>query len=323
MKRTNQRWAIAFVVLAAALVASTAGSATEKGTIALMFPNASQPIIVQELGFSYPEAKRRGYKFIVADPGNDLSKQVGTIETWIQEKVDAIVSVAPEPETFEKVAAKARKAGIVWVTYAARLKNEDGVLTWPHFQQGYLIGQEAAKYVNAKLGGKAKVALLTFTPGQWARNRQAGMEAGLKKFAPGAQIVSKQDTLDAPKGLSIISTVLQAHPDLNVVLSVTDTGTEGAYQAFVNAGHAKNDPKVFLAGIDGTPRAFDLIKAGTMYRASAALKLSRIGKAVIDLPADILETKKSQDKIIQPDLLTLRTPKLVDSYIADWTKKKK
>src|SRR5262249_49357412 len=158
------------------------------------------------------EAKKRGYTFLISDPGNDLNKQVGVIDTWIQQKVNAIVSVVPEPQVFEKEAKKARAAGIVWVTYADRLKNQDGTLTWPHYKGGYLLGQAAARYINSKLGGKAKVALLTFEKGAWARNRRMGIEAGLKKVAPGAQIVAKQDALLAPDALNIVSTVLQAHP---------------------------------------------------------------------------------------------------------------
>jgi ribose transport system substrate-binding protein len=304
---------------------SSKGSGETKGTIAMMFPNANQPIVVRVLDVAKQEAAKRGYKFIVSDPGNDLNKQIGVINTWIQQKVDAIESVAAEPQVYEKVAAQARKAGIVWVTYAAKLKNEDATVTWPHDKGGFLLGQEAGRWINAnsaKLGDKAKIALITFEQGDWSRLRRQGIEAGLKSTAAGKyEIVNKQDSLTAPGAQQIVSTVLQAHPDLNAVLCVIDTPCEGAYQALRNAGHAANDPKLFVGGLDGTPQAFSLIQQGSFYRASAALSLSRIGRAVVDAPADILEKHVKKDAIVPYELLTRRVPAKLKAYQADWKAK--
>jgi ribose transport system substrate-binding protein len=319
----------ALIVAAGATAASVAASsnkdAATKGTIAIMFPNANQPIVVRVLDVAKKQAAKRGYKFIISDPGNDLNKQVGVVNTWIEQKIDAIESVAPEPQVFEKIAAQARKAGIVWVTYAASLKNEDATVTWPHYKGGFLLGQEAGRWISknaSALGGKAKIAVLTFEKGEWARNRRKGVEAGLKSTAAGKyEIVSKQDSLTAPESQQIISTVLQAHSDLNAVLCIIDTPCEGAFQALRNEGHAANDPKLFVGGLDGTPRAFELILGKTFYRASAALSLSRIGRAVIDAPADILETGKKKDAIIPYELLTTSNAKTVRAYQADWKAK--
>jgi ribose transport system substrate-binding protein len=308
--------------LAAAVAASSTKSKASKGTIAMMFPNANQPIVVRVLDVAKKQAAKRGYKFIVSDPGNDLNKQVGVVNTWIQQKVSAIESVAPEPQVFEKVAAQARKAGIVWVTYAAQLKNEDATVTWPHFKGGFLLGQEAGRWITANsatLGGKAKIALLTFEKGEWSRQRRKGLEAGLKSAAAGKyEIVSKQDTLTAPEAQQIVGTILQAHSDLNAVLCVIDTPCEGAFQALRKAGHAANDAKLFVGGLDGTPRAFELILQGSFYRGSAALSLSRIGRAVIDAPANILESHQKKDVIVPYELLTGRNAATVRAYQADW-----
>jgi ribose transport system substrate-binding protein len=311
--------------LSASVLAATQKRQEDKGTIAMMFPNANQPIVVRVLDVAKQEAKKRGYKFIVSDPGNDLNKQVGVINTWIQQKVSAIESVAAEPQVFEKVAAQARKAGIVWVTYAARLKNEDATVTWPHYRGGFLLGQEAGRWIKAnkaKLGGMAKVELITFEQGDWSRQRRMGIEAGLKSAAPGMyEIVNKQDSLTAPGAQQIVGTVLQAHSDLNAVLCVIDTPCEGAYEALRKAGHPANDPSLFVGGLDGTPHAFQLIQQGSFYRASAALSLSKIGRAVIDGPANILETHKKKDAIVPYQLLTKRSPALLRAYAADWKAK--
>src|SRR5262249_8928203 len=124
----------------------SSGNRATKGTIALSFPNASQPVVVTLIKWAKREAVRRGYKFIVADPGNDLGKQSALINTWMQGKVNAIVAVAPEPAVYEKLAAQAMSKGIAWITYAGILKHESGYLTWPHYTTGYLEGKAAAQW---------------------------------------------------------------------------------------------------------------------------------------------------------------------------------
>jgi ribose transport system substrate-binding protein len=261
---------------------------------------------------------------MLSDPGNDLNKQVGVIDTWIQEKVNAIESVTATPQVFEKEAQKAQAAGIVWITYAAILKHEDGYVSWPHFHGGFLVGQALGNWIKANkaaIGGKAQVALITFETGQWAHERKLGFLAGLAAAAPGLyQVVASQDSLSAPGAAQIVSTVLQAHPNLNAVLCVVDSACEGAYQALLHAGHAANDPKLFVGGLDGTPGAFHLIQTHTFYRASAALKLSTIGKDVVDAMVNALAGHKPQNVLVPYQLLTTSSPQLLASYIADWNK---
>jgi ribose transport system substrate-binding protein len=320
-------WVLLLSVLVAvcALPAASGKTVQSKGTIAMMFPNANQPIVVRVLDVAKKRAAQRGYRFLVSDPGNDLNRQTGVINTWIQQDVDAIESVAPEPQVFERLASQARREGIVWVTYAASLKNEDATVTWPHYRGGFLLGQEAGRWISqnaSRFGGEAKVAVLTFEVGQWARDRRKGIEAGLRRTAAGKyRIVNKQDSLTAPESQQIVSTVLQAHDDLNVVLCIIDTPCEGAFQALRNAGNNARDPDLFVGGLDGTPRAFELIQSRSFYRASAALSLSRIGRAVIDAPANILESGRKRDVIVPYELLTRRNMKLVRSYAADWKAK--
>ena len=331
MEGVKGRRALLLAIVAIVATALFAGSATARpsessglsGTpnksIAVVFPNASNPIVQIVLDGAKEQAKKRGYRLFINDPGNDLNKQVSTIESFIQRKVGAIVSVVPEPKVFEAVAAKARRNKVVWVTYADTLKNEDATVTWRHYVGGYMLGKEAARWINENLGGEAKVAILTFEAGAWARYRRRGMEAALAKFAPNAVIVAKQDgALAAPDGAKVIDTVLQANPDLNVVLSIADTGSEGAYQALLNAGRAKDDPKTFVGGLDGSERAYQLILDKTFYRASAALRLSDIGRAMIDAPANIIETGKKRDVIVPYTLLTRFTPAKIRLYAQDW-----
>jgi len=153
----------------------------------------------------------------------------------------------------------------------------------------YAIEREALDPIGAEiveLPAKTEeefIALAQDADAVIARNRRitAGIIKGLKMTDPDAVIVARQDALSESEGLAATTPMLQANPDLNAVLAIEETASEGAYQAFINSGHKANDPKVFIGGIDGTLRALQLLKQGnTMYRGSAALSLKQLGEGM-------------------------------------------
>ncbi len=284
-------------------------------TIAISFPTYSQqagPTL--EINTAKAEAKKQGYKLLVDDPGKDNTKQLSTIETWINQGVGTIVIQPLSTEPFEAVAIKARKKGIKWIVYANAMKNQDATLGFDHIQGGTQIATEAGKYITDKLGGKAEVAILTFTSGAWAQKRQKGIEDALLKAAPGATIVARQDALSKNDGVNVAGPLFQAHPNLSVVLAVEEDATEGVYQWLTTNGKEKNDPKIFLAGIDGTKGVFEILGSGeTMYRASAGLDLIAVGKGFIELPKSLWAGKKG-DFNVPFELVTSKTPDLITKY---------
>ncbi|MDE0289268.1 MAG: hypothetical protein OXM88_11960, partial [bacterium] len=86
----------------------------------------------------------------------------------------------------------------------------------------------------------------------------------------------------------------QADPGLNMVIGINDGGALGAYQAFVaQIEQDGRDPgEIFVGGMDGQNEALELLAGADeygIYRVSGALILDQLGKAVADLPANILE----------------------------------
>ena len=294
----------------------TVASSANAITIGVSFPDGnSQDAVVKEFTAAQAEAKKQGVKLVIDDPGSDLAKQIATIDTWVQKKYDAIVVQAKNPDALEATAKKVRAAGVKWITYAGTMKNQDATLGFDHVAGGCAIGTEAGKYVKSKLGGKAKVALLTWESGQWAQNRRKGIVSCLAKTAPGAKIVAKQDAISTTDGNKVVRTLIQRTPDLNVILAVEETATEGGYQALLASGKKANDPTLFLAGIDGTTRALKLIKQGkNFYRASAALNLVSVGEGMVKLPLQLLKGKKG-DYLVPLELVTPKTQALLAKYI--------
>lgn len=279
--------------LAACGSGDTSGTADTPGdaskTIAISFPNSSAAPVVQNL-FRIAEAKadELGYTLVLDDPGNDQAKQVNTIKTWIQQGVAAIVSSTLDPEVVNGVAKEARDAGVKWVTFADSIENQDATLGFPHKEAGEELGKAAAEWINANLGGEAEVGILALSTASYARERADGIEEQLAALAPNAKIVATQDAVDASLGLEKTSAMLQANPGLDVVLAVEDAAGQGAYQAFLNAGHDKDDPKIFIGGIDGAEEQLKMVEEGTMFRATAAFDQQALGEGFVTLPDALL-----------------------------------
>lgn len=274
--------------------ASEGASSANKKVVAISFPNGTkQDAVIYELEVAKAEAKRRGYELIVDDPGNDLDKQLNTIDTWIAQEVGTIISVVLQPGVFNPIVKKANAAGIKWVSNGLDVPGQDAAVRFEHYEGAFMLGKEAAQWIARRPGGAAKVALLTFSQGVWAQKRAQGFKDALKEYAPNAEIVAEQDALSTDEGLSVTRTILQAHPDLNVVLSIVQTGSDGAYQAFLQSGHKATDPNVFIGGMDGNNQALQLIAKGdTMYRASVALDNALAGRALVGIPVCLWEGKR-------------------------------
>jgi len=173
-------------------------------------------------------------------------------------------------------------AGIGWITYGLSLEHENGYVGFDHVVMPQQLVEIAADWIAEKPGFEPKIAILTWSQIEWARQREAGFDAALEKLLPGAEVVARQDALSQSDGLTAMSTVLQAHPEVNIVLAIEETASEGAYQALLNAGRTADDPDLFVGGIDGSVTAFQLIQDGTFYRGSSAMDLMGLAQAMVD-----------------------------------------
>ncbi|QPM90561.1 sugar ABC transporter substrate-binding protein [Pseudooceanicola algae] len=309
--------AIAGAALASTSLTPATSLADEARKIAVSFPNASViGAVITSLDAAKEKGAEMGYSVFVDDPGTDLNKQINTIKTWIQQKVDVIVVNALQPDAFESVAKQAREAGIVWITYGQKIENQDATVGYAQYPDGRQLGEYAGQWVTDTLDGKAKVIILGYEKGVWGQQRGAGIKDGLLDKAPNVEIVAEQDAISPTDGLNVTRSLLQAHPDANVILGVEDPATEGAYKAWIAAGKDPADPTGFIGGMDGTVPALKLLKkGGNVYRASMAIPLVEVGYAIVTTADSILNGEETGDVIVPLELVTEMSPK-ADEYLA-------
>lgn len=190
------------------------------------------------------------------------------------------------------------------------------ILNAPQYQTGKVLGDAAARYIETKLGGTAKVVLLTHDSNQFLARRFTAIRDSLARL-PGALIVAdiSPDTVDRKGGYATMRTILVAQPYVDVVLGA-DTVVLGALDALREAGKARNDQ--FLGGIDGEPEAISEIRSLGPYKATVSLASPIFGYAMGQHAADWLEGKSIPQAIdVVPKLIEAANLATYEADLAD------
>lgn len=298
---------------------ATASSGGKKLTsVAFDYPFTFLPVYAAVTKFAKQHAGDVGVDLKLTSDNAKLETQVANLTTLINQKTPAIVSFPLETASLEKQAKAARAAGTIWVTYGGNLQNQDASITFSFLKGGQLLGEVAAAWAQHNLGGKGTVAFLVDNVIELGRLRTQGMVEAFTKAAPNMRVVAKQQAISPDQALTATNAILSSHPDVNVILAVTDDAGTGAYQALTQRGRAASDPKTFLGGQDGGKGALQLIQKGTFYRASAALAVKDIGYAVIDVPKAVAAGSAHPSKDVPITLVQKGSPKLA-SLLAQYS----
>lgn len=209
---------------------------------------------------------------------NDLESQRNTVETWVTQRVDAVVVLPVDAKALSPLQQQAQASGIKWLTYATPGEGADGYTGFDNVLSGDLVGRAAADWITEnQLGGRVTAAISSISAlpdvrGRWVQPEQLIPAAGV-------EVVSLQDCADQTCGLEQAEVLLNAHPDLRVYIGANDDAALGALKAFESRGI---DPsEVFIAGQDGNVEALKAVRAGGAYRLSAAIDMNDLARAIV------------------------------------------
>ncbi len=260
-------------------------------------------------------AKDRGLEYRVALAKNDPARMIEQVQLFLSAKVGAVVAAPVDPPSLSRSLQQFIWAGGYVGTVVP--PPATSLLNAPQYLTGKVLGDAAAAYIKDRLGGKAKVVLLTHDSLQFLAPRFAAMRDSLKDI-PGVTVVAdiSPTTVNKKGGFATMRTILLAHPNIDVVLGA-DTVVLGALLALRAAGKAR--PDQFLGGIDGEPEAVaEIKKGGGPYKASVSLASPVFGYAMGQHAADWLEGKSiPQAMDILPRALTAANITQYESDLAD------
>ncbi|ELP61444.1 sugar ABC transporter substrate-binding protein [Streptomyces turgidiscabies] len=329
-RRQFLAWSGAALALAAAGCSAPGGDTASSGQkaadgkgsgepltkIGLDYPFTQLPLYATLVKLSTAAAKKHGVSLLTTSDGSSADTQATNLTTWVARKTPAIVSFPMVFEAAEPMAKAALDAGLIWVTYGGTLEHQSADIRFSFREGGTLLGEAAARWALENLGGKGKIAFLTDSTIELGRERTKGMVDAFTKLAPGVDVVAQEQAIDPDTGLSRTKAILAKHPDLNLVLGVTDAAAYGGYKALEQTGRAKDDAKTFVGGQDGAAPSLLAIKQGTFYRASAALAPQDIANAIVDVPLAVAAGKADPGVEVPIALVGPRDTAKIDALLA-------
>jgi ribose transport system substrate-binding protein len=260
-------------------------------------------------------AKDRGLEYQVAVANNDAAKQVEQVRLFLTSSVGGVVAAPVDPASLSRSLQEIMWAGGYVGSVVA--PPATSLLNAPQYLTGTALGDAAAAYIRDQLGGKADVVLLTQDSIEFLAPRFVAIRESLRDI-PGVTVVAdiSPNPVNKEGGFATMSTILEAHPDVDVVLGA-DSVVLGALAALRAAGKAR--PDQYLGGIDGEPEAVaEIKKADSPYKASIALSSPVFGYAMGQHAADWLEGKSvPQAMDILPIALTTDNIAQYEADLAD------
>lgn len=239
-------------------------------------------------GKKYPDVEMR-----MAEGTNDANLQISQIETFINDKVDAIVLLPTDGAALTQVAIKAMEAGIPVINVDREFSSPFAART-TILGDNYGMGVSAGTYACSLKAEKnltnpviAEIAGLDSLP--LTQDRSRGFADALKVCGETVDNrVAAEFTVES--GERVASNLLQAAPKIDIVWNHDDDQGVGVKAAFDNAGRKEF---AFIGGA-GSANAMRWIKSGEMAatvlypptQAADGIRLARLiaqGKGLSDL----------------------------------------
>lgn len=206
------------------------------------------------------EMKTEGVKGQIEDAKGDVAQQLQQVQNFIGQGVDAIIVNPVDTNAVKPIVDLTTKAGIPLVFVNRKPATElTGKMAFVG-SDSELAGRLQMEALAKRMDYKGNVAiLLGDLANEATRQRTKGVKAVVAKY-PGLKVVQEQTAkFTRNDAVDVTSNWLTAGDDIQAIASNNDEMAIGALQAL-----GKNEQKILVAGVDGTPDALQMIKNGKM-----------------------------------------------------------
>jgi inositol transport system substrate-binding protein len=262
---------LVLVMLLSVLSACAPAAATEPAATA---PSGDQPIKIgltmkfddlwlttlRDAMTTYAQSQP-GVELIAVDSKEDVATQLGQVENFVAQGVDAIIIIPANTDAADPMTKAAQDAGIPLV-YVNRIPSNlpEGVayVGSDSIQAGIM----QAEWLAEKLGGKGNVVIMNGDLAQEAAQKRTEGEKQVFATFPDIQII-KEDTAswDRAQGLALMENWLSTGDQIDAVASNNDEMAIGALQAIEAAGLLG---KILVGGVDASPDALAEMDKGRL-----------------------------------------------------------
>jgi len=240
----------------------TNGFAADKKNFSFVVKDMTNPYYWRMRAGAEQAAKDLGVNFtwVAAQFNGDIEGQIGIVESQLAMRPDALILVPMNANALMPKVKEANKLGIPVINPDTRLAGGDVVSFVGLDERSSAI--QMAKFIIKHFNGKVKLAILEgFRGSSTAEERLLGFRE-VFDAEPGVEVLASQTAdWDREKGLKVTEDILQAHPDIQLIVASNDEMALGAIQAIKSAGKTN---QVFVTGDDTIPAALQALKDGQL-----------------------------------------------------------
>lgn len=244
----------------------------------------------------------------VVDAGGDAAKQLQQVETFISQKVDAIIMQPQEQEACSPAIDKAKAAGIPIINCNSLTITEPDAYVGSNDSESAEI---AMTYIAEQLGGKGNVLMMHGHPGQTAEVKRTEGAMDILAQNPDMTLLDEQTAdWDRAEAMTLMENWIQAYGDqINAVFFQNDEMALGALNALVQAGKKDN---VLVVGVDAIDDALQSVKDGKMD-ATVYQDCKGQAEGAIEAAYKLAKGESVEKEILIPFILV--TTENVDEYL--------
>ena len=244
----------------------------------------------------------------VVDAGGDAAKQLQQVETFISQKVDAIIMQPQEQEACSPAIDKAKAAGIPIINCNSLTITEPDAYVGSNDSESAEI---AMTYIAEQLGGKGNVLMMHGHPGQTAEVKRTEGAMDILAQNPDMTLLDEQTAdWDRAEAMTLMENWIQAYGDqINAVFCQNDEMALGALNALVQAGKKDN---VLVVGVDAIDDALQSVNDGKMD-ATVYQDCKGQAEGAIEAAYKLAKGESVEKEILIPFILV--TTENVDEYL--------
>lgn len=230
---------------------------------------SNNPWRIAETKSFHDTAEECGWDLIATDAAGSAAKQVADVDSMIAQGIDVLFLPPREEKPLIPAVMKAKAAGIP--TFLVDRSVDPNVAQAGRDYVAFLgsdfidQGRRVAEWTLENFEGeKGIIVELEGTTGSSpANDRKKGFDDVMAQHDNMEIVASQSGDFARDLGRQVMETLLQAHPDVNIVYAHNDEMAIGAIQALELAGR-KPGEDILVVSIDGTRDALQAIIDGKM-----------------------------------------------------------
>lgn len=236
-------------------------------------------------------AREEGIELIFTSANNDMQTQIADVENLVQRGIDGLLMYAIDSAGLSPIASEVNQSISVGTVDVGVSETQ---VDFHVASDNYEIGCMAARFVGDYLEGQGNIAIVGWSTVDATVDREAGFKDTLAEEYPGITIATYYGDggSDRTAALNATESILQAHPDLDMIWGSNQQAALGALAA-VDAANV--DIPIF--GVDSDVESLTAILENPRFIGTISQDPYQMGYSAVKTMAAILRGESVDENI--------------------------